>query len=147
MDFHPLLVHFPIALLLAAGFFECLSAASRRDDFSRVGWWNQLLGTIGLGAAVASGIRAGGMGHPQGETLLLLELHQQLAFAASAVFAGLLLWRLSSRTRLPGRGRWAYALLFAGGLALLLGTAWYGGELVFRHGTGVTALPGAPPPP
>lgn len=142
MDLHPLLVHYPIALLPVAGLLECVGIITRRDDFSRAAWWNQLLGTIGLGAAAFTGIRAGEMANLSGLALETLDRHQQMAFVLTGLFAGLLLWRLGTRTRLPARARWLYGLLYLAGVALLVAVAWYGGELVFRFGAGAAPSAG-----
>ena len=142
MDLHPLLVHFPIALLSTAGLLECIAVVTRRHDFSRAAWWNQLLGTIGLGSAAFTGMRAGEVAGLTGIALETLDRHQQMAFVLTALFAGLLLWRLGTRTLLPARGRWFYGLLYLAGIALLVAVAWYGGQLVFRFGAGVAPSAG-----
>jgi uncharacterized membrane protein len=141
MNIHPLVVHFPIALLLAAALLEGIGILTRREEFSRAAWWNQLFGTIGLATAVLTGIRARDLASLSGDSLELFELHEQSAFLVAALFAGLLLWRLGTRTRVPANHRWLYFLLFAAGIVLLAGAAWFGGELVFRFGAGVTRAP------
>jgi uncharacterized membrane protein len=131
---HPFLVHFPVALLTVAVALEILAIATGRDDFSRAGWWNQLAGSVGLVAAVVSGLFAEKAARIGLDAAGTFETHQQVAFAASALFALLLLWRLGARTRIPPKHRLLYLALFAAGVLLLLTGAWYGGELVFRFG-------------
>ena len=51
---HPLTVHFPIALLLAALFIETLALLLRRPEWRRVSLWCLGLGVFGAAAAVFS---------------------------------------------------------------------------------------------
>jgi len=131
---HPFLVHFPVALLTVAIGLEIVASLTGREELSRAGWWNQLAGSVGLAAAVVSGLFAEKAAQIGGGAKAIFEVHEQIAFAASALFALLLLWRIGSRTRIPRNYRLLYLLLFAAGVCLLLAGAWYGGELVFRFG-------------
>lgn len=134
---HPFVVHFPVALLVAAFLLEVAALALRRTELSRAGWWNQLLGTAGIAAAVLTGLSAKQTASIQGNAAALFEVHEQVAFAVTAIFALLLLWRIGTRTQLPQKPRMVYIALFAAGIALLLYGAWFGGELVYRYGTGI----------
>jgi len=138
---HPFFVHFPIALLCASLVAEAAAVVWKNEELSRVGWWTQLGGTVGLGCAVASGLEgASGTMLPAGAKPLF-ETHEQLAFAASSIFAVLFLWRIASRSQLPRGHKAAYLGLFAAGVAVMLLGAWYGGHMVYSFGAGV-----APPP-
>ena len=54
---HPLFVHFPVALLTAGFFADVFAVVFRRASaVQKVGWWNLVLGTAGLVAAVLSGL-------------------------------------------------------------------------------------------
>ncbi len=137
-NIHPLLVHFPVALLLFS-FAAELTALARRDTrFSFVGWWAQLVGTAMIGAAVISGILAGNGGTIRPDAYPLYADHQQMAFLTTAIFSILLLWRIGTRASLPSSWRWLYLLLFAAGVVFVLRTAWLGGALVYRFGTAVS---------
>ncbi len=131
---HPFLVHFPIALLTVAAALELVASVSGKEEYSRAGWWNQLAGSIGLAAAVLSGMSAEKATRIGADAAGIFETHQQVAFAVSALFALLLLWRIGARTRIPPNQRLLYLTLFVAGVILLLTGAWYGGELVFRFG-------------
>ena len=141
-NLHPFLTHFPIALLTLSIVCECAALLLKREELSRVAWWSQLAGTIGLAAAVASGILAGQSVAivPAGKPCF--ETHQELAFAASAVFAILLFWRIGSGTKRPAGRDKLFLLLFTAGVLAIWGGAWYGGELVYRFGAGVRVPPG-----
>jgi uncharacterized membrane protein len=134
---HPFIVHFPIALLLVALLLEVIALLWRNPEFSRAGWWNQIAGTLGLALAVASGLLGRTTVRIAEDARELFERHEQIAFAATALFAVLLFWRIASRGQIPLRPPWLFLLCFAAGVALLLTGAFYGGEIVYRYGVGV----------
>ena len=55
-DWHPLIIHFPIALISTSVAFECLHFILKRDDLLSASWWTMFFGLIASLAAVASGI-------------------------------------------------------------------------------------------
>jgi hypothetical protein len=57
-NIHPIFVHFPIALLSLSLVFEVLFLLRTEIEFSRVGWWLHMAGTLGLLLSVATGLRA-----------------------------------------------------------------------------------------
>jgi uncharacterized membrane protein len=134
---HPFFVHFPIALLLLALLFELLAKFTGKTSLSEPGWWFQLTGTLGVVAAVLSGVVAESWA---GKSLLLapevFERHEQLAFIAAILFSVLLFFRFSAHRSLPPRWPALYLVALSAGVAVLLATAWFGGELVFRYGIG-----------
>ena len=134
---HPALVHIPIALLPVALLLELLGLALKKRHLSLAAWSNQLIGTVGVGLAIFSGLRAEKVARFSATAREVLESHEQVAFVVGAIFGILLLWRIGTKGNLPDRFRWLYLILFAAGVAVLLGGAWFGGELVFGHGIGV----------
>jgi uncharacterized membrane protein len=135
-NIHPLIVHFPIALLTIGIVFDVLGLLSKNNELSRVGWWMQVAGTFGLMAAVVTGLLAQQTVVISAAAHDAFEHHEQIAFIVSAVFAALLLWRIASRTQLPQRYRILFLLLFLFGLVVMWLGAWYGGEMVYRFGVG-----------
>ena len=140
-NLHPFLTHFPIALLSLSIISECAALLLHREEFSMVGWWTQVAGTIGLAAAAVTGILAGGSVGIVPEGKSYLELHQEIALVSSTVFAILLLWRIASRTRRPPGHDMLFMVIFAGGVLAVWAGAWYGGEMVYRFGAGVQIRP------
>lgn len=139
---HPAVIHFPIALLSIAVVFEILARFLRREDFSRLGWWMQLSGTIGLALAALTGILAQDTVTISPIARPYFEMHQQMTFAASGLFAVLLFWRIASRSRIPARYAGIYLALLVCGVAVLWAGAWYGGEMVYRFGVGLKTIKG-----
>ena len=137
---HPAVVHFPIALLLVGG------AARALCVWRRVPAWLEDASTwlLWLGAAFAW--LAVGLGHlaedyaphvpPAWKTL---EAHEDIAWWTAGWFTALgaaVFW-LRRRDRPWAHARPAILLAWVFGCALLLRTAYFGGELVFKHGMGV----------
>jgi len=136
---HPLIVHFPIALLTVGLLADVWARLFKTSDLSRAGWWSQLAGTIGLAAAVGSGLIAKeSAGISDASAASVLEGHEQWALWSMVIFAALLFWRIAARTRLPANPRYVYAGLYCIGLVALWLTAWHGGELVYGWGVGVS---------
>jgi uncharacterized membrane protein len=138
-NIHPFLVHFPVALLTTALAFDFLGVLLSRDELTRVGWWTQLLGTIGIAAAVVSGLAAKSQALIPPQASATFDTHQQIAFLSAGAFTALLLWRVGMRRKIDPSRRRLYLALFVAALACLWAGAWYGGELVFRFGIGFTA--------
>jgi uncharacterized membrane protein len=135
---HPVVVHFPFALLTFALLSE-LTARWRKDQaISRLSWWSQLWGTIGLAGAVATGLLAKSTTHMPAVANTLFSLHEEFAFVTSTTFAVLLLWRIPSAPALPKGSEKMFLVIFTFALGVLLAGAWFGGELVYGFGVGVS---------
>ncbi|HEX9779878.1 MAG TPA: DUF2231 domain-containing protein [bacterium] len=133
---HPLIVHFPIALLLSAALLDMLATAVRKPSWHRVALWNLGVGTLGASAAVWSGLRAAEVAKHSFEIHQVMERHQTLGIATLVLAAVLAAARLIVRDRLPAWWR-AFALLAVLALAGTLGyTAHLGGRLVYEFGVG-----------
>jgi uncharacterized membrane protein len=149
-NWHPIVVHFTVALLVLSVVVHIttrlLPAGPLLAEAKVFARWSLWLGVTFAIATVATGWLAyNSVTHDDVSHAAML-VHRNWALATLLAFlvAGVWsLWRYRGE-RLPG-GVFLLALLTAGGL--LLGTAWRGGELVFRHGLGVMALPQQPEPP
>lgn len=97
------------------------------------------MGTIGIAAAVASGLVAKSQALIPSQAAGTFDTHQQIAFLSAGAFTALLLWRVGMRTRIVPPRRTLYLALYAAALGCLWIGAWYGGELVYRFGIGLTA--------
>lgn len=126
-DFHPFLVHFPIALLTFSLAVQVIGLRLRRNEATLVGWWTQLGGTAGILLAVGSGILAKSAAS---NAPTAVSTHEQLAFLTSAIMLGLAVWRAGLRGNLP-RQRFLFFAVFTAGAVLMWLTATYGGEI--RH--------------
>lgn len=92
-ELHPIIVHFPIALLITSVALDILAVILRRPSLSEGATWTLVVGTPGTLAALASGwlsekdVAVGSAGD-------LLHLHKICAVLTSIVFCVLLLLRI-----------------------------------------------------
>jgi uncharacterized membrane protein len=138
---HPLVVHFPIALLMASVFFDMVAYWSRKEAFEKAAKWNLAFGVLTGIAAVVSGVLAEAS-VPQFPVIHeTVERHETLAFVTLGVFAILFLWRFLRNGKFFARWRAFYLALAAIGIFILGATAYYGGELVYKFGVGMPSQP------
>ena len=142
---HPMLVHFPIVLLITAFAIDIIVLSIKKDLTSRqclpmIALSSLILGTLAAGLAAIFGDiafdKAVSLGFPSGP----IETHETLALITITVFGLYCLWRLLALwRRYPLRGLigWVSVLPGMAGVVLLIITAYYGGELVYHFGVNV----------
>jgi len=145
---HPMLVHFPIVLLITAVVMDIIVLLIKKDLADRqclalIALSALLLGILSAGVAAIFGDlaldKAVSLGFPNGP----LETHETLALITIAVFSFHALLRiLAVWRRYPLRGiiGWISALPGMVGGVLLITTAYYGGELVYHLGVNVAPV-------
>ena len=142
---HPMLVHFPIALLSAAVFFDLLGGKWRPEECRIAGLYTLVLGFAGAAVSVASGAMAEDAVEHSGVPERAIEIHEMLGFAAFWVFAGLLGLRLATGLGWIREQRMVSLLLGIAGVVVMLVASYYGGSLVYDYGAGVTGYPAKAP--
>lgn len=137
---HPMLVHFPIALLFASVALDWLGYWLNHPNLTRAGFYTLTLGTLGAGVAALSG-----PDHATGDPSvpLLLASHQNFASLTVGLAVAMFAVRFLSADGLRGGGAIVYLL---GSLVLLFAvsmTGYYGGEMTYHHAVGVmgTGIP------
>ncbi len=154
---HPLIIHFPIALLLIAPIFIVVGAVlapAKGRPYLVAAMVLLLVGTASVFVAVGTGEAAGKLAERAPGMEQILETHESLAERTQAVFSVLtviflvllavpwLLKRADTRlttTILP----LAFLVLYSAGALLLVNTAHNGGRLV--HEFGVRAMVASSP--
>jgi len=125
--YHPLIVHFPVALWLTSALFELLYLARRDPLYATVSRLLVGLGLLGAAASIASGFLdlnrqvAAGVGSG---ILLQHRLHSLLAYGATAAYLAVFLGR-RQRTAVPA---WTTVLSLVGAVAIAA-AGFSGGEL------------------
>lgn len=135
-NLHPLVVHFPLALLPGAALFYVLAWLAGRESLGWTALWFLVLGT-------ASGAIAGGTGLYASEGVMvdptvreqLLNPHKLWMLSTLGLSAGLALWALAARP-FPSRGRRVFVLLLLVMLGVMAHGADYGGRLVYDYNAG-----------
>lgn len=141
---HAMIIHFPIALLIAGFLSEVIALVSKKEFFRNAAFYLLVLGAMGAGAAYLSGDYAG-EGIEDGPLEGPMELHEQAAAITlwlsiiTALFrAGIFYFKSQASW-----AKWVSIVLFAATIGSVGYTGYLGGQLVYSHGAGVElALPG-----
>ncbi len=151
---HPMLVHFPIVLLLVTSAAGLAYLYWRpMPELRIITWWSLLPGWIAVAVAVITGLFSQGGLPPDAPYRPVLNLHTTGGFALILLYGDLLYRRWLNR---PGRDKKRredapfYAdllddpkhklyltLLFVIGGLLVIATSFFGGQLVFDFGVNV----------
>jgi uncharacterized membrane protein len=136
---HPMIVHFPIALLIIGFLFDLTGAVFNKDFFSKTGFYLLILGTAGVLAAYISGNIAGDGVSEVGALKQALENHEEAAELSLwlMVVASIVRITIVLLKKYSGIFKWAAIVLFLAGILSIARTGYYGGELVFKHAAGV----------
>lgn len=142
-NWHPLIVHFPVALLVMAVLTDALALAARRVSWlPSVTTAVYVVGALAAWAALLSGRQAAeGVLVPAAANALLTD-HEDWAERTVWFFSILALVRVAIQwRRLAAPAAVRLGLLVAGlaGTLLVFQTGERGGQLVFQHGVGVAS--------
>ncbi len=137
LNYHPLFVHFPIALWLAALLFELLShLGGRGEEMHRAACWLLYLGTLAGVVTVLTGLAAEDL-VPRGPVRGVMEFHETMmltTFVLAVALSGFVYF-LQHRFTKTLRRLFLVGLI-ALGVLLTLG-ADRGAEMVYQYGVSV----------
>ena len=160
-QFHPQIVHGPIALIIVAALFELVGRAVGLEWWRKAAFALLILGVLGAGLAVLSGDPAGKAAERQGVSEPPVDLHESMAKLTLWLGIAAVMARAIAGRSGPARAAVAgLALILHLAAAVTVGiTAHLGGELVYEHGAKVKVngqpvvtpkpghdLPPTPPP-
>ncbi len=136
---HPMIVHFPIALLIVGFLFDLAALFIKKDYLQRTGFFLLVLGSLGVIAALISGELAGSGIAEEGMLKQALETHENAAILTiwiagiTAIFRIILviLKKYQSYFRIIAITLYLFTVL------AIARTGYYGGELVYKHAAGV----------
>ncbi len=139
---HPMVIHFPIAFLMTSVAFDALAFWWKPEKFREASLPMLVLGVITAGVAVVTGHVAEEAVEHSGIPKHALEIHETLGFATFWVFAGLLGLRVAMLLEWMRQKPVLALLLGVVGVIVLLVASYFGGDLVYRFGAGVTGRAG-----
>lgn len=146
-NLHPLVVHFPIALVSLSALFHVAALLVRGRPACATHCAVLAHSTLWLAApaaavAVIFGWQAfNSVLHDDASHAAML-VHRAWALGTLAVLAVLAAWDVW-RSKVDALPEWWLSAAVLGAWVMVAVTAWHGGELVYRHGLGVMALPRA----
>lgn len=137
-NLHPLVVHFPIALLLSSVLLYWAGLIWPGKGLDKAAWYTLLLGLAGAAVAVVSGLLAARGVPADSPAMATLTTHRLLGIATLVVFGlqAICAWRSKG---VYSRGkRVLHTVIQIIGIGLIVATGYYGGELVYAFGLGAT---------
>lgn len=139
MDYHPFVVHFPVALLTVGFLCDAAGVLCRRDHLLRTGYLLLVLGAVSAIAAALTGNAAEDAAARIPGIAPALEQHESISTAATWLAIGLALFRthLTFKEKFAGNLRYVY-LAGAAATAVLVAVCGYtGGRMSYEYGPGI----------
>lgn len=139
-NLHPIFVHFTVALLSISALFFFAGLILKNTTFLIVARWNLWVGgTITILTILAGFYAYGTVAHDELSHAAMTD-HKNWALVTAFMFAVLTGWSLAKhRGAKTVSSGFVVLILLASGLLGV--TGFKGGEVVYRHGTGVMRLP------
>jgi uncharacterized membrane protein len=135
---HPIVVHFPIALLCVSVAFDALASRWPTGGLRESSLYTLLAGAMSAALAVATGGMEEDLAERAGAPKAVLELHESLGTVTLVVFVALLGLRLAMQWGWLKEIRSLTVGLGVIGIVILALTGYWGGELVYTYGIGAT---------
>jgi uncharacterized membrane protein len=140
-NIHPMLVHFPIAFLLAFFALDVAGTVLKKPMCRIVASWLLYMGAVAASLTVWAGFMAAESIPHGGNVHAIMERHEHIGIWVLSLAIGLSLWRMKANTALQGAAN-GFFLLASALLCLLLGLgADLGGLMVYKYGVAVAAAP------
>ena len=139
---HPMIVHFPIALLLTATFISTLAVIfkNKREELKIVLYWILILGAISALAALFSGLYESERVVHDEAIHKIMEVHKFLGFVIASAFVLITLWFIIRRRKIKYKELLIITLFLIGTSSVLVYSAYLGGKMVYEEGTGVKPM-------
>lgn len=131
---HPMLVHFPLALLSSAVVADTAFFFTREESLRHVGWWVLAAGAAGAVATAAAGIWDMRRATLAEEVHVRVHQHMKVGLLLSAAMIALATWRWTifiDRTAYVSAVYLDCAVVV---MAVALFQGWLGGDLVYSQG-------------
>lgn len=142
-NWHPIFVHFTVALLSLAVILSMVTPFIRtalKEQWHTVTLWALWFGAGFTILTALTGLYAYYTVAHDTPSHAAMTDHRNWAIVTASLFLGLAVWSVFRVRRRKVLGPvFVIGMVFAGGV--LASTAWRGGEVVYRYGLGVMALP------
>ena len=138
-NLHPLVIHFPIALLMGAALLYFSAWILKSDRFAHSAFVVLVMGALSLAAAVATGLYA-----EEGVMLSLsvreqlLRPHERYMLTTLALCTMLTIWAIVARP-FPKKGRPLFLFLLLVMIGVMTVGADFGGRMVYDYNAGGSA--------
>ncbi len=136
-NLHPLLVHFPIALLSLFFVLDFAGSLAGKSSWRHVAGWLLYCGTLLTGFTVTAGLMAANSVAHGDDVHDIMEQHEHLGIAVLVLAVILVTWRLLAKPMIVGAANTLYLLFAVILCGLLMLTADLGGLMVYGYGVAV----------
>jgi uncharacterized membrane protein len=143
MPLHPMVVHFPLALVIIAALLLVSARLLRSDALAAslaiAGTWNLCLGAVaalfalGTGLAAVLDLDVGAAAHQA------ISIHLKWAMFTTLVLLLLAVWR-GAGTAPASRPSWIFLVVLLAAAGALTYTGYRGGKNVYEYGVGVKKI-------
>ncbi|MGD9993698.1 MAG: DUF2231 domain-containing protein [Salinivirgaceae bacterium] len=139
---HPIIVHFPVALIISALLFAVLALVIKTngEKFKEVFKWNLFLGSFASVIAIMTGLL-------EEKTLVhndaiheILKVHELLGYITTGIFVVLSLWLIIRNSALKGIEIKLIILILFSSVVIMAYSAHLGGKMVYEQGAGVVPM-------
>lgn len=143
-NWHPVFVHFAIALLsMSVVFFVLLKVLKNHpvnEQLRVLAYWNLWLGTgFAIVTAIAGWFAYNSVAHDTASHVAMTE-HRNWALITVLVFFIISIWSIKLYKSIQGENIIFTAIMIMA-FVLLASTGWRGSEAVYRYGLGVMSMP------
>ena len=136
LNLHPVFVHFPIVLWLAALLFEAFAVLRGSDELQRTASRMLYLGTLAAIVTILTGLAAQDS-VPPGDARPVMQLHETLMLCATSLGVALCILAFFARKNFTAQSRKLMLLGLVVLNALLVFGADRGAQLVYGYGAAV----------
>jgi uncharacterized membrane protein len=147
LPWHPIVVHFPLALVTIAAILFAAARLLRGDAIAAtlaiVATWNLCLGAVAAVFALATGLAAVLDLDVGAEVHQAISLHTKWAMFTTLLLVLLAVWR-GAGTAQSSRPSWVFLMVMIAAAAALIVTGYRGGENVYQYGVGVKKIAARP---
>jgi uncharacterized membrane protein len=137
---HPLIVHFPLALIVTAAcalsLARVLSGERMAASLATLGTWNLCLGAIAVYVALGSGMAAVIDLHVGLAARQAISAHVKSAALTTLLVTLVAVWR-GAGAAVAARPTWVFLVVLWAATAAAVVTGYRGAQNVYRHGIGV----------
>ncbi len=134
---HPMLVHFPVALVVFAGILALAAWIWNKPRLHRIARVNLIIGTVCAILTVISGMAAAGDVFTIDPQHNVLERHQLMAAISLVLLVVLSVWAILKQKDWALKVPTIFTIVLLIAHLSVAGTAFYGAKLVYSHGVGV----------
>ena len=134
---HPLVVHFPIALIFVIVACDLIGLLFHNRTFILTGTILSVFAALGAAVTAISGLLAADDVWHLPASSEMLETHETLGLVFLGIIVVMLILRFALKDRIYGKLGWIVFVWGVIGAGVVTGGGYLGGEMVYRYGTGV----------